>query len=80
MTEIKFYKCDFCGKEYDTQEEAAWCEESHEKDIEISSRVYISRCYNGMPSEINVENKEHTKVATYKIADVREKAIACQQD
>jgi len=43
MTEIKIYKCDFCGKEYSTQGMAKWCEDSHEKDIEISSMVYEAK-------------------------------------
>lgn len=72
MTEIKLYKCDFCGDEFLTQEEAASCEESHEKDIEISRMVYVVGGHQGMPNEIEVENKNHTKVATYKICDVRE--------
>ena len=70
MTEIKFYKCDFCGKQYLTQEEAEMCEETHEKDIEISRMVYLYNCYEGMPSEITLYNKNRTKVATYKISDV----------
>lgn len=72
MTEIKLYKCDFCNKRYSTQEEAELCEESHEKDLEISKMVYTTNICRGMPSEINVENKERTKVATYEIVDVRE--------
>ena len=73
MTEIKHYQCDFCGKEYYTQELAKSCEDSHEKDIEISSKVYDSRDCKGMPCEIRLANKKHTKLATYKIADVTER-------
>ena len=29
MTEIKLYKCDFCGREYTTQEKAKKCEDFH---------------------------------------------------
>lgn len=72
MTEIKLYKCDFCNSEYLTQEEAALCEESHEKDIEISKAIYLYNCYSGMPSEIRFENKDRTKFATYKIFDREE--------
>ena len=72
MTEIKIYKCDFCGREYTTQEKAKKCEDFHEKDLEISSSIYDS-CYgNGMPIEIRLENKERTKLAMYKIYDVIE--------
>ena len=73
MTEIKFYKCDFCGKEYPTQEKAQLCEDFHEKDLKISSVVYDSCYYKGMPCEIRLENKERTKLATYKITDVIER-------
>lgn len=72
MTEIKLYKCDFCGKEYPTQEKAKKCEDFHEKDLNISSVVYDSCYYKGMPSEIRLENKERTKLAIYKIYDVTE--------
>lgn len=72
MTEIKLYKCDFCGKEYSMKERAKWCEDSHEKDLKISSAVYgICDC-KGMPSVIRLQNKEHTKLATYEIAGVIE--------
>ena len=70
MTEIKHYQCDFCGKEYYTQELAKSCEDSHEKDLKISSTVYDSFYSNGMPIEIRLENKERTKLAIYKIIDV----------
>lgn len=73
MTEIKHYQCDFCGKEYYTQELAKSCEDSHEKDIEISSMVYDSRDCKGMPSEIRLQNKECTKLATYRFVDVIER-------
>ena len=73
MTEIKFYKCDFCGKKYDTQKKAESCENFHEKDLKISSTVYDTNCYKGMPSEIRLENKERTKLAIYKICDVVER-------
>lgn len=73
MTEIKLYKCDFCGREYPTQEKAKKCEDFHEKDLNISSAVYDSY-YKGMPSEIRLENKERTKLAMYKIYDVTEVA------
>lgn len=72
MTEIKLYKCDFCGREYTTQEKAKKCEDFHEKDLNISSVVYDSCYYKGMPSEIRLENKERTKLAIYKIYDVTE--------
>ena len=75
MTEIKLCKCDFCGREYTTQEKAQLCEDSHEKDLEISSSVY-DPCYgNGMPIEIRLENKERTKLATYKITDIAESGV-----
>ena len=75
MTEIKLYKCDFCGKEYPTQKKAQSCEDSHEKDLEISSSVY-DPCYcSGMPIEIRLENKERTKLATYKITDIAESGV-----
>lgn len=74
MTEIKLYKCDFCGREYPTQEKAKKCEDSHEKDLKISSVVYDSCYYKGMPTEIRLENKERTKLAMYKIYDVTEVA------
>jgi len=70
MTEIKLYKCDICGKEYPTQEKAQRCEDSHEKDLKISSAVYDAGLCKGMPTEIRLENKERTKLATYKISDV----------
>ena len=70
MKEVKLYSCDFCGSQFSTPEEAAMCEETHEKDIEISSMVYLPGRYKGMPSEIKFENKERTKFATYKISDV----------
>lgn len=70
MTEIKLYKCDFCGKEYPTQKKAQLCEDFHEKDLKISSTVYDSFYSNGMPIEIRLENKERTKLAIYKIIDV----------
>lgn len=73
MTEIKLYKCDFCGKEYPTKEKAKKCEDFHEKDLNISSTVYNSCYYKGMPSEIRLENKARTKLATYKIDDVIER-------
>ena len=72
MTEIKLYKCDFCGREYTTQEKAKKCEDFHEKDLNISSAVYDSYYCKGMPSEIRLENKERTKLAMYKIYDVTE--------
>ena len=72
MTEIKLYKCDFCGMEYPTQEKAKKCEDFHEKDLNISSSVYDPCCYSGMPIEIRLENKERTKLATYKITDIAE--------
>lgn len=75
MTEIKLYKCDFCGKEYPTQEKAQLCEDSHEKDLKISSTVYDLCCGNGMPIEIRLENKERTKLATYKITDIAESGV-----
>lgn len=73
MTEIKLYKCDFCGNEYPTKEKAKKCEDFHEKDLNISSTVYNSCYYKGMPSEIRLENKARTKLATYKIDDVIER-------
>jgi hypothetical protein len=73
MTEIKFYRCDFCSKEYSTQGMAKWCEDSHEKDIEISSVVYEAKRNKGMPSQIKLENKERTKLAVYNIVDVVER-------
>lgn len=73
MTEIKLYKCDFCGREYDTQEGAKSCEDSHEKDLEISSAVYAAGYCKGMPSEIRLQNKERTKLATYRFVDVVER-------
>ena len=73
MTEIKHYQCDFCGKEYYTQELAKSCEDSHEKDIEISSMVYEAGRNKGMPSQINLKNKERTKLAIYKFIDVIER-------
>ena len=76
MTEIKLYKCDFCGREYNTQEKAKSCEDSHEKDLKISSAIYSAGDYEGMPSEIRLENKECTKLATYKITDIAEGGIA----
>ena len=30
MTEIKHYKCDICGKEHPTQDNAQRCEDFHE--------------------------------------------------
>ena len=73
MTEIKLYKCDICGKEYPSQKMAKSCEDYHEKDIEISSMVYQVNRYSGMPSQIKLENKEHTKLAIYNIVDVVER-------
>lgn len=73
MTEIKLYKCDFCGKEYSMKERAKWCEDSHEKDLEISSAVYDSDDRKGMPGKIRVENKERTKLAMYRLIDVMER-------
>lgn len=73
MTEIKHYRCDFCGNSYGTQEEAEMCEETHEKDVEISRMGYLCCGYEGMPNEIRLENKKRTKVATYKIIDVIER-------
>ena len=76
MTEIKTYRCAFCGREYLTYGSAESCEDSHEnheKDVEISSVVYDSRDCKGMPCEIRLANKKHTKLATYKIADVTER-------
>ena len=75
MTEIKLYKCDICGKEYPTQEKAQRCGDSHEKDLEISSSVYDPCCCSGMPIEIRLENKERTKLATYKITDIAESGV-----
>ena len=73
MTEIKTYRCAFCGREYLTYGSAESCEDSHEKeDIEISSMVYDPCCCKGMPIEIRLENKERTKLAIYKIEDVTE--------
>lgn len=76
MTEIKLYKCDFCGKEYPTQEKAQLCEDSHEKDLKISSAIYSAGYYEGMPSEIRLVNKKRTKLATYKITDIADCGIA----
>lgn len=74
MTEIKTYRCAFCGREYLTYGSAESCEDSHEKeDIEISSMVYDSRDCKGMPSEIRLQNKECTKLATYRFVDVIER-------
>ena len=73
MTEIKHYQCDFCGKEYDTQARAKSCEDSHEKNLEISSTVYAAGYCKGMPIEIRLQNKERTKLATYSIDDVIER-------
>ena len=73
MTEIKLYKCDFCGREYPTQEKAESCEDAHEKKLEISSAIYAAGYCKDMPIEIRLENKERTKLATYKIADVIER-------
>ena len=73
MTEINLYKCGFCGREYLTYGGAEFCEDSHKKDVEISSIVYDSGNCKGMPSEIRLQNKEHTKLATYKIIDVIER-------
>lgn len=73
MTEIKLYKCDICGKEHPTRGMAQMCEGSHEKDLKISSAIYKKGYGKGMPIEIRVENKERTKLATYKISDVIER-------
>ena len=72
MKEKILYVCDICGKEYPTQEKAQLCEDSHEKDLEISSAIYDSGYCRGMPTEIRLENKERTKIAIYKIDDVTE--------
>ena len=69
------YVCDICGKEHPTQEKAKKCEDFHEKDLEISSAIYKAGYCKGMPIEIRVENKERTKLATYKIDDVIERRI-----
>lgn len=73
MTEVKIYKCDFCGREYSIQERAELCESTHEKDVDISSVVYDVGNYKGMPSQIKLENKERTKLAIYKFIDVIER-------
>ena len=75
MKERILYVCDFCGSEYTTQEKAQLCEDSHEKDLEISSSVYDPCCCSGMPIEIRLENKERTKLATYKITDIAESGV-----
>lgn len=75
MKEKILYVCDICGKEHPTQEKAQLCEDSHEKDLEISSSVYDSCFCNGMPIEIRLENKERTKLATYKIIDITEGGV-----
>lgn len=67
------YICELCGTEYSTKEKAKKCEDFHEKDLNISSVVYDSCYYKGMPSEIRLENKERTKLAIYKIYDVVER-------
>lgn len=66
------YVCDICGKEHLTQGMAQMCEDSHEKDLEISSAIYKAGYCKGMPTEIRLENKERTKIAIYKIDDVTE--------
>ena len=73
MTEIKHYRCDFCGREYSSQKMAKSCEDSHEKDIEISSMIYSHGNCKGMPSQIKLENKERTKLAIYKFIEVIER-------
>ena len=73
MTEIKLYKYDFCNRAYDTQARAKSCEDSHEKNLEISSAVYVASNCKGMPSEIRLQNKERTKLATYRFVGVIER-------
>ena len=67
------YVRDICGKEHLSQGMAQMCEDSHEKDLEISSAIYKAGYCKGMPIEIRLENKERTKFATYKIGDVIER-------
>ena len=73
MTEIKLYKCNFCNRAYDTQTRAKSREDSHERNLEISSAVYAASSCKGMPSEIRLQNKERTKLATYRFVDVIER-------
>lgn len=75
MKEIKSYQCELCGRQFETAEKAQLCEDSHEKDLEISSSVYDPCCCSGMPIEIRLENKERTKLATYKITDIAESGV-----
>ena len=40
MTEVTKYQCDVCGKIYETEEEAAECEEQHIIPVAVDSCEY----------------------------------------
>ena len=65
MKEIKKYRCEYCGKEYEKNEKADDCEKFHNKHPKIIKSVYEPYQDHGMPRYLYLENDDSTAVASY---------------
>ena len=54
MKKIVSYACDHCGYEYETEEEALECEQSHKLDLSIINIIHepINTSHDGYPGKV----------------------------
>lgn len=65
MKKIEYYKCEICGRCYNTEKDASKCEALHVpyEELEIRNAGYESCC--AFPSEIVVRDKRTSIIHTY---------------
>ena len=65
MTRETSFRCELCGQTYDTQETAAWCEQSHVRPVGIIDKPYKYTARAKYPDAIEVYMSDG-RIAVYK--------------
>ena len=58
MKEIKFYQCEFCGRQFETAEDAQECEREHKKNLRVIGKTYSVSDVFGFPKFITVASED----------------------